>query len=108
MQHRADAAPGHIERHAGYSTKIIEICGRTLDRATKPVATVADVQDAVRAFGAAIRARDPESSFAILVGVRRGDRKPRGFDAAHSGNGFGQVGDGATVNHGVPFVVPGL
>jgi alpha-tubulin suppressor-like RCC1 family protein len=22
------------------------------------------------------------------------------------GNGFGQVGDGATVNHGVPFVVP--
>jgi hypothetical protein len=84
------AVPGHIEQHAGYSTKTVEICGRELARTTKPVATVGDVRDAVRAFGTAIRARDPQGSFAILVGVRRGDRKPRGFDVAQRGNGFGQ------------------
>lgn len=84
------AVPGHIERRDGYSTKTTEIMGRVLDRTTKPVATVGDVQDAVRAFGTALRERDPGSSFAILIGVRRGDRKPRGFDAAHRGNGFGQ------------------
>ncbi len=84
------AVPGHIEQHAGYNTKTVEIWGRELDRTTKPVATVGDVREAVRAFGAAIRVREPDSSFAVLVGVRRGDRKPLGFDAAKRANGFGQ------------------
>lgn len=84
------AVPGHIERHAGYSAKTIEIWGRELDRTTKPVATVRDVRATVQAFGKALRERQPGSSFAILVSVRRGDRKPSGFDAAHRGNGFGQ------------------
>ena len=84
------AVPGHIEQHVGYSTKVVEICGRELGRTTTPVATVRDVRDAVRTFGTAIRAHDPQSSFAILVGVRRGDRRPRGFDAAQRGDGFGQ------------------
>lgn len=81
------AVPGHIEQHAGYSTKTVEIYGRELARTTKPVATV---RDAVQAFGTAIRERQPGISFAILVGVRRGDRKPHGFDAAQRGNGLGQ------------------
>ena len=84
------AVPGHIEQHAGYNAKVVEICGREIARTTTPVATVGDVREAVRAFGTAIRARDPQSSFAILVGVRRGDRKPGGFDAAQRGDGFGQ------------------
>ena len=84
------AVPGHIEQHAGYSTKVIEICGRELGRATKPVATVRDVREAVRAFGTAIREHQPNTSFEILVGVRRGNRRPPGFDAAHRSNGFGQ------------------
>ena len=84
------AVPGHIAQHAGFSTKTVEIYGRELARTTKPVGTVGDVREAVRAFGAAIRAREPASSFAVLVGVRRGERKPPGFDAAQRNNGFGQ------------------
>ena len=84
------AVPGHIEQHAGYRAKTVEIWGRELTRTTMPARTVGEVREAVRAFGSAIRARQPDASFAILVGVRRGDRKPAGFDAAQRGNGFGQ------------------
>ena len=84
------AVPGHLERGRGYTIKVVEILGRELARTAKPIATVADAREAVQAFGKTLREREPDSSFAVLVGVRRGDRKPRGFDAAHAGNGFGQ------------------
>ena len=84
------AVPGHIEQHAGYRAKTVEFCSRELARITMPARTVGEVREAVRAFGSAIRARQPDASFAILVGVRRGDRKPAGFDTAQRGNGFGQ------------------
>ena len=37
-----------------------------------------------------MRAVHPDASFLVSMSVRKGDRKPRGYDAAYHGNGFGQ------------------
>jgi len=81
---------GSIERHDRYSTMAMPICGTSLGRDTATVATVADVRTAVQAFGQRMRAAHPEASFMVSLSVRRGDRKPRGYDKAYLGNGFGQ------------------
>ncbi len=75
---------GSIERHDRYSTMAMQICGTSLGRDTVTIATVADVRTAVQAFGQRMHAAHPE------VSLRRGDRKPRGYDKAYLGNGFGQ------------------
>ena len=47
-----------------------------------------EVAPAVRAFGERIRAEHPEASFKILVSVRKGQRKPPGYDAAENAGEF--------------------
>lgn len=84
------AVPGHLEQGAVFTSKVVQLLGRQLGRETRIIGTVADVRDAVAAFGAKMRAEHPGESFAILVSIGRGDRKPRGFDAALRGGGFGQ------------------
>lgn len=82
--------PGSIERHDAYSTLSVEVSGPSLGREDVAVATVEDVSVAVKCFGERVRAAHPHASFLISITVREGDRKPRGFDAARRGNGFGQ------------------
>jgi len=81
---------GSIERHDRYSTMAMQICGTSLGRDTVTVATVADVRTGVQAFGQRIRAAHPEASFMVSIPMRKGDRKPRGYDKAYLDNGFGQ------------------
>jgi len=81
---------GSIERHDGYTSRHMELCGTPLGRDTATVATVAEVRTAVQAFGQRVRAAHPDASFMVSISVRRGDRKPRGYDKAYLGNGFGQ------------------
>ncbi len=80
--------PGSIERCDGYSTRTMQLFGPSLGR--EAVATVADIRTAVQAFGQRVRAVHPDASFMISVSMRKGDRKPRGFDAAYASNGFGE------------------
>ena len=82
--------PGSIERHDAYSTLSVEVSGPSLGREDVAVATVEDVRAAVKRFGERVRATHPHASFLISITVRKGDRKPRGFDAARRANGFGQ------------------
>ena len=82
--------PGSIERWDRYSTKTMELFGPSLGQESVAVATVAAVRAAVQAFGARMRAAHPDASFMISVSVRKGDRKPAGYDKAVRNNGFGQ------------------
>jgi len=81
---------GSIERHDGYTSRHMELCGTSLGRDTATVATVAEVRTAVQAFGQRVHAAHPDASFMVSISVRRGDRKPRGYDKAYLNNGFGQ------------------
>ncbi len=82
--------PGSIERCDGYSTRTMQLLGPSLGREAVAVATVTDIRTAVQAFGQRVRAVHPDASFMISVSMRKGDRKPRGFDAAYASNGFGE------------------
>ena len=84
------ALPGHIEHDDRGRSKTVELLGREFGRETVCISTVAGLHDAVQAFGARVRAVHPDASFMVLISVRAGDRKPRGYDAAYLGNGFGQ------------------
>ena len=81
---------GSIERNDHSRAMIMEICGTPLGRETVTIATVADLHTAVQAFGARVRAVHPDASFLVSMSVRKGNRKPRGYDIAYHGNGFGQ------------------
>jgi hypothetical protein len=83
------ALPGYLEARSGYTSKVVEIMGREYGRETVIIGTVADVRVEIAAFGQRVRAKNPDVSFAILAGFAKGDRKPRGFDAAKSG-GLGE------------------
>ena len=84
------AIPGHLEKTSGYTSKVLEICGQNFGRESKTVGTIADVREGVAAFGARVRADYPAVSFYISMSVRKGDRKPRGFDDASRNGGLGQ------------------
>lgn len=82
--------PGSIERGDRYDAKTLELFGPSLGQESITVATVAAVRAAVQAFGARMHAAHPDASFMVSVSVRKGDRKPRGYEQAALGNGFGQ------------------
>ncbi len=82
--------PGSIERGDRHDAKTLELFGPSLGQDSVAVATVADVRAAVQAFGGRMRAAHPDASFMVSVSVRKGDRKPNGFDAGSLNNGFGQ------------------
>ena len=82
--------PGAIERGDRYSTKTMELFGPSLGREAVSVTTIEDIRAAVLAFGRHMRATHPDASFQVSISLRRGDRKPRGYDTAYARNGFGQ------------------
>ena len=82
--------PGSIERGDRYDAKALDLFGPSLGQESVAVATVADVRAAVQAFGIRLRTAHPDASFMVSVSVRKGDRKPRGYDEATRSNGFGQ------------------
>ena len=84
------ALPGHLEKGPSYTSRQIEVLGREYGRGSRIIGTVAEAREAVSTFGAQIRAEYPDASFYISVLVRKGDRKPRGFDDASSNSGLGQ------------------
>ncbi|KDU94692.1 hypothetical protein HUK81_19000 [Komagataeibacter swingsii] len=51
--------------------------------------TLAEISTAVTLYGERIAAAYPGRSFSITVHIRRGDRKPRGFDAAYRTGALG-------------------
>ena len=87
---RLAALPGYINQDDRGRSKTVELLGREFGRETVSVSTVAGLHDAVQAFGARVRAVHPDASFMVSTSIRAGDRKPRGYDAAYLGNGFGQ------------------
>jgi len=83
--------PGKLTRERGYTTKTIELFGPSLATETVPaVGNVAQIKEAVARFGAKVRADHPDESFYVSVRLQKGARKPNGYDAASSRNGFGQ------------------
>ena len=82
--------PGSIERGDRYDAKTLDLFGPSLGQESVAVATVAAIRAAVQAFGARMRAAHPDASFMVSVSVRKGDRKPNGYEQAALGNGFGQ------------------
>ena len=83
--------PGKLTRERGYITKTIELFGPSLATETVPaVGNVAQIKQAVARFGAKVRADHPNESFYVSVRLQKGARKPNGYDAASSRNGFGQ------------------
>ncbi len=83
--------PGKLTRERGYITKTIELFGPSLATETVPaVGNVAQIKKAVARFGAKVRADHPNKSFYVSVRLQKGVRKPNGYDAASSWNGFGQ------------------
>jgi len=83
--------PGKLTRERGYTTKTIELFGPSLATETVPaVGNVAQIKQAVARFGAKVRADHPKESFYVSVRLQKGVRKPNGYDAASSRNGFGQ------------------
>ena len=83
--------PGKLTREDGYTSKTVELFGPSLAAETlTAVSTVSDIKAAVGRFGAKVRAAHPDASFYVLVRLARGHRKPNGYDAAASRNGFGQ------------------
>ncbi len=84
------ALPGHLEKTCGYTSKVLEILGRQFGRDSKIIGTVADAREAIAAFAARVKAEHPGASFYISLSVRKGDRKPRGFDDASRNGGLGQ------------------
>lgn len=82
--------PGSIERHDGYTSKLMKICGTSLARETVAITTVTDIRAAVQAFGQRVRAAHPDASFQVYISMRKGERKPKGYDATYLRNGFGQ------------------
>ena len=83
--------PGKLTRGDGYTSKTVELFGPSLAAETlTAVSTVPDIKAAVARFGAKVRAAYPDASFYVSVRLARGHRKPNGYDAAASRNGFGQ------------------
>lgn len=83
--------PASLTREDGWTSKKVEIFGRSLGRETlSTIRSVADIKDAVTAFGAKMRLEHQETSFYVSVTLAKGCRKPRGYDDATRTNGFGQ------------------
>ena len=85
-----DTVIGAIERGDSITMKRLEYAGTSLGRETVKVSTVADIRAAVQAFGARVRAAHPHASFMVSISIRRGDRKPNGYDRSYPRNGLGQ------------------
>ena len=85
------AYPGRRNVEHGYTSTEIAFCigGGTPTR-TVHASSFGEITTAVANFGKDVVAANPEASFIIMVNVAKGQRKPRGFDAADKAKQFGQ------------------
>lgn len=82
---------GKVVRGDRYSSKVLEITGESLLREDIPgLSNVEEIKAAVGKFGKRVRELHPEASFQVIIRLAKGCRKPRGYDLASNGNGFGQ------------------
>jgi len=82
--------PGSIERHGSYASKTLDVFGGSLAQEAVAISTVTDIRAAVQTFGQRVRAAHPNASFQVYISMRKGERKPKGYDATYLRNGFGQ------------------
>ena len=88
---RLAAYPGRKKVEHGYSSTQIALCiGSGTPTRTVHTASLAEITTAVATFGKDVLAANPDTSFIIMVDVAKGQRKPRGFDAADNARQFGQ------------------
>ena len=81
--------PGTKECSRGYQTSTLDLFGPSLGSEDVIIHRATDVPPAVKRFGERIRAANPDASFKIIVRVRKGQRKPSGYDAAEKRGAFG-------------------
>ena len=86
-----ETIPGSVERGDRCSMRRLDIAGTSLGRKAVTVSNVAEVRAAVQAFGARLRAAHPDASFMVSISIRKGDRKPHGWNKGYLANGFGQM-----------------
>ena len=82
--------PGHREKSPGYAGKVLELFGPALGRETVSVEPKVTAIAAVTDLSKRMHEANPDASFQVLVSLRRGQRKPNGFNSALIRNGFGQ------------------
>ncbi len=85
---RLTTMPGKIQRGRLYDALVLELFGDSLGQEDISISKPAEIAPAVRAFGERIRAAYPDASFKINVTVRKGQRKPPGYDAAEKACDF--------------------
>jgi hypothetical protein len=85
---RLTTMPGKIQKGRIGNSLVLELFGASLGQEDIVIRKPAEVARAVRAFGARIHANHPDASFKIIVSVRKGQRKPPGYDAAESAGDF--------------------
>ena len=85
------AYPGCRKVERGCISTQIALCiGGDTPTRTVCTASFGEITTAVASFGKDVLAANPDASFLITVSVARGQRKPRGFDAADKAGQFGQ------------------
>lgn len=88
---RLSAAPGRKKVDRDYTSTEISLCfGGDTPRRTVHVSRLEEITTAVASFGKDVLVAKTEASFIITVSVAKGQRKPRGFDAADKAKQFGQ------------------
>ena len=82
--------PGTKEIDGRFTSYTMELFGLSLGSCEFIVLRTDQIAQVVREFGERIRAAHPDASFYVNVQVRKGDRKPRGYDAAEKAGAFGK------------------
>lgn len=85
---RLTTMPGKIRKGRHCEALVLDLLSGSLGQEDITIRKPAEVAPAVRAFGERIRAAHPDASFKINVSVRKGQRKPPGYDAAEKAGHF--------------------
>jgi hypothetical protein len=85
---RLTTMPGTIRKGRHFDALVLDLFGPSLGQEDISIGKPGEVAPAVCAFGERIRAAHPDASFKINVTVRKGQRKPPGYDAAEAAGDF--------------------
>ena len=85
---RLTTMPGKIRKGRIGDALVLDILGSSLGQQDITIRKPAEVTPAVRAFGERIRAEHPNASFMVNISIRKGERKPPGYDAAEKAGLF--------------------
>ena len=85
---RLTTMPGKIRKGRIGDALVLDLLGSLLGQEDITIRKPDEVTPAVRAFGERIRAEHPNASFMVNVSVRKGERKPAGYDAAEKAGLF--------------------